>query len=126
MANLSNLVKSAIQTVAKIVPGAVVLCEWSPITESVYDPTTGTYTEATPVTCVFTAIKSEYKHSQFQFSQQSPLGVEAGDFPLLVNQDALPSRPPIGSVISFNDKDHEVINITETADLLYSMHMRDK
>jgi len=126
MANLSNLVKSAINTVAKIVPGAVVVCTWNPITESVYDPTTGTYTETTPVTCIFKAIKSEYKHSQFQQRQESPAGIEAGDFPLLVNQDALPSRPPIGSVISFNDKDHEVVNITETADLLYSMQMRDK
>jgi hypothetical protein len=127
MANLANIVSKAIKIVAKVVPGAVVTCSWSPITETEYDPEEGVYIEKTPVTCLFTAIKSEYSHSQFQSNRYGgPLGIEAGDFPLLVNQDALPSRPPIGSVISFNDKDHEVVNITETADLLYSMQMRDK
>lgn len=118
--NLGKVVSSVFKVAAKVAPGAIVLCSWELNESAMYDPEEGAMIETPATTCVFTAIKTEYK------AHQLVGGIEAGDIPLLIDRNAVPSRPPVGAVISWDNQPYTVVNGTDTADLLYSMQMRAK
>ena len=109
----------AFKAIRKNAPGAVVECSWARVTDSAYDPGTGSMIDAT-LTVTFSAIKGEYR------TFERLAGIQAGDVKLIVDSLSVPAVPPVGAVITWGGVAHEVVDAKDFAGIAYELQMRRK